>query len=70
MSFRRVSGWRRSLVAMALVATASSCAHMGEGSVAAPPVFSLSGATWRIYDMARGCGTFRSRTRTATTLWS
>ena len=54
MSIGMVSGWRRSLVAAALVATASSCAHMGEGSVAAPPVPSLSGATWRIYDMTGG----------------
>jgi putative lipoprotein len=54
MSSEVVRGWRRSLVAVALAATASSCAHMGEESFATPPAPSLSDATWHIYDITGG----------------
>jgi len=51
---RRTSAvWRRSLVAMALAATAVSCAHTGGAGGTAEPEPSLSGTTWRFYDMGQ-----------------
>jgi len=46
--------WRPALVALAMAAAVSSCAHTGGsggGSGAVEPEPSLSGSTWRFYDM-------------------
>ena len=50
---RTSAGWGRSIVAIALAATASSCAHTGGASGADVSAPSMSGTTWRFYDMGQ-----------------